>query len=74
MTRLVTGNTLGIQVLEALGIDPNNVCAVQIDLACNQAATIQITRLIKDEEARQIVDHLSKYRIEPADARGAEDD
>lgn len=74
MSRLVTGNTLGMQVLEALGIDPANVSTVQINLACNQAATVQITRLIKDEEARQIVDHLSKYRIEPADAGGPEDD
>lgn len=74
MSRIVSGNTLGMQVLEALGIDPANVSAVQINLQAMEPATIQITRTIKDEEARQIVDLLSVYRIEPAEATGAEDD
>lgn len=74
MSRIVSSNTLGMQVLEALGIDPANVSAVQISLQAMEPATIQITRTIKDEEARQIVDLLSVYRIEPAEAIGAEDD
>lgn len=71
---IASSNTLGMQVLEALGIDPANVSAVQISLQAMEPATIQITRTIKDEEARQIVDLLSVYRIEPAEAIGAEDD
>lgn len=74
MSRIVSGNTLGMQVLEAFGIDLANVSAVQINLQAMEPATIQITRTIKDEEARQIVDLLSVYRIEPAEATGAEDD
>lgn len=74
MSRIVSGNALGMQVLEALVIDPANVSAVQISLQAMEPATIQITRTIKDEEARQIVDLLSVYRIEPAEATGAEDD
>ncbi|RAU39209.1 hypothetical protein [Pseudomonas sp. RIT411] len=74
MSRIVSSNTLGMQVLEALGIDPANVSAVQISLQAMEPATIQITRTIKDEEARQIVGLLSVYRIEPAEAIGAEDD
>lgn len=71
---IASSNALGMQVLEALGIDPANVSAVQISLQAMEPATIQITRTIKDEEARQIVDLLSVYRIEPAEAKGAEDD
>lgn len=71
---IASSNTLGMQVLEALGIDPANVSAVQISLQAMEPATIQITRTIKDEEARQIVDLLSLYRIEPAEATGAEHD
>lgn len=71
---IASSNTLGVQVLEALGIDPANVSAVQISLKAMEPATIQITRTIKDEEARQFVDLLSVYRIEPAEATGAEDD
>lgn len=52
MSRIVSSNTLGMQVLEALGIDPANVSAVQINLQAMEPATIQITRTIKDEEAR----------------------
>ena len=63
-----------MQVLEALGIAPANVSAVQINLQAMEPATIQITRTIKDEEARQFVDLLSVYRIEPAEATGGEDD
>lgn len=74
VSRIVSSNTLGMQVLEALGIDPANVSAVQINLQAMEPATIQITRTIKDEEARQIVDLLSVYRIEPAEATGGEDD
>lgn len=74
MSRIVSSNTLGMQVMEALGIDPANVSAVQISLQAMEPATIQITRTIKDEEARQIVDLLSVYRIEPAEATGAEHD
>lgn len=74
MSRIVSSNTLGMQVLEALGVDPANVSAVQINLQAMEPATIQITRTIKDEEARQFVDLLSVYRIEPAEATGAEDD
>lgn len=71
---IASSNTLGMQVLEALGIDPTNVSAMQINLQAMEPATIQITRTIKDEEARQIFDLLSVYRIEPAEAKGAEDD
>lgn len=74
MSRIVSSNTLGMQVMEALGIDPANVSAVQISLQAMEPATIQITRTIKDEEARQIVDLLSVYRIEPAEATGGEDE
>lgn len=74
MSRIVSGNAIGMQVLEALGIDPANVSAVQINLQAMEPATIQITRTIKDEEARQFVDLLSVYRIEPAEATGFEDD
>lgn len=74
MSSIVSSNTLGMQVLEALGIDPANVSAVQINLQAMEPATIQITRTIKDEEARQFVDLLSVYRIEPAEATGGEDD
>lgn len=74
MSRIVSGNALGMQVLEALGIDPANVSAVQISLQAMEPATVQITRTIKDEEARQIVDLLPVYRIEPAEATGGEDD
>ena len=71
---IASSNALGMQVLEALGIDSANVSAVQINLQAMEPATIQITRTIKDEEARQIVDLLSVYRIEPAEAKGAGDD
>lgn len=74
MSRIVSSNILGMQVLEALGIDPANVSAVQISLQAMEPATIQITRTIKDEEARQIVDLLSVFSIEPAEATGAKDD
>ena len=74
VSRIVSSNTLGMQVLEALGIAPANVSAVQINLQAMEPATIQITRTIKDEEARQFVDLLSVYRIEPAEATGGEDD
>ena len=74
MSRIVSSNTLGMQVMEALGIDPANVSAVQISLQAMEPATIQITRTIKDEEAHQIVDLLSVYRIEPAEATGGEDE
>lgn len=70
VSRIVSSNALGMQVMEALGIDPANVSAVQISLQAMEPATIQITRTIKDEEARQIVDLLSVYRIEPAEAVG----
>lgn len=73
MSRIVSGNALGMQVLEALGIDPANVSAVQISLQAMEPATIQITRTIKHEQARQIVDLLSAYRIEPAEAVGEQD-
>lgn len=66
---IASSNTLGMQVLEALGIDPANVSAVQISLQAMEPATIQITRTIKDEEARQVVDLLSVYRVEPAEAK-----
>ncbi|HAC66492.1 MAG TPA: hypothetical protein DCP19_00600 [Pseudomonas sp.] len=67
MSRIVSGNTLGMQVLEALGIDPANVSAMQINMQAMEPATIQITHTIKDDEAQQIVDLLSVYRIEPAE-------
>jgi hypothetical protein len=73
MSRILSSNALGMQVLEALGIDSANVSAVQISLQAMEPATIQITRTIKDEEARQIVDLLSVYRIEPAEAVGEQD-
>jgi len=63
-----------MQVLEALGIDHRNVTAVQINLEAMEPAIIQITRAIMDEEAQQFVDLLSVYRIEPAEAKGAEHD
>nr|DAI13530.1 MAG TPA: hypothetical protein [Caudoviricetes sp.] len=74
VSRIVSSNTLGMQVLEALGIDPANVSAVQINLQAMEPATVQITRTIMDQEAQQIVDLLSVYRIEPAEATGGEDD
>ena len=70
----MTGNALGLQVLEALGLDPASVRAVQINMEVNQAATVQVTRFIYDEEARQMVDHLALYRIEPAKAIGERDE
>ncbi len=74
MSRLMTGNALGLQVLEALGIDHKNVTAVQIDMRAMEAATIKITRSIKVEEAQQIVNYLSAYRIEPAEPTGERDE
>lgn len=74
VSRIVSSNTLGMQVMEALAIDLASVSAVQISLQAMEPATIQITRTIKDEEARQIVDLLSVYRIEPAEATGGEDE
>lgn len=74
ISRIVSSNTLGMQVLEALGIDLASVSAVQINLQVVEPSTIQITRTIKDEDAPQIVDLLSVYRVEPAEVKGAEDD
>ncbi len=74
MSRLMTGNALGLQVLEALGIDHRNVTAVQIDMRAMEAATIQITRSVKVEEAQQIVNYLSAYRIELAEPIGERDE
>jgi len=74
MSRLATGNTLGMQVLEALGICDKSVRSVQLNMECNQAATVTFVVLIDDEEARRIVDHLSMYRIEPVEAEVAGDE
>lgn len=73
VSKVITGNALGMQVLEALGIDANGVRSVQLNMECNQAATATVVVLVKDEEARQIVDLLSVYRIEPAEALGESD-
>lgn len=74
MSRIVSSNTFGMQVLEALGIDLASVSAVQINLQVMEPSTIQITRTIKDEDAPQIVDLLSVYRVEPSEVKGAEND
>ncbi len=63
----MTGNTLGMQVLEALGIKANYVRAVQINMSCNEAATVQVTTLVEDDQGRRIVERLSSYRVELID-------
>ncbi|ONN70670.1 hypothetical protein [Pseudomonas oryzihabitans] len=70
----MTGNALALQVLEALGIGHRNVTAVQIDMRAMEAATIQITRSVKVEEAQQIVNYLSAYRIELTEPIGERDE
>lgn len=73
MSYLHTGNTLGLQVLEALGIEAKFVTEVQISLKAGEVATAQITVAIYDEQARAMVDHFSAYKVVEAEAKGEED-
>lgn len=70
MNHLQTGNTLGLQVLEALGIDAKFVTEVQINLKAGEVATAQITVAIYDDQARAMVDHFSTYKVVEAEAHG----
>lgn len=72
MSYLHSGDTLGLQVLEALGIEAKYVTEVQISLRAGQVATAQITVAIYDEQARAMVDHFSTYKVVEAEAKSEE--
>lgn len=70
MSHLHSGDTLGLQVLEALSIDAKYVTEIQISLRAGQVATAQITVAIYDEQARAMVDHFSNYKVVEAESHG----
>lgn len=67
MISISSGNSLGLQVLEALGLDPKRVTSVEISMEANQAATVTVRRHIDDGEARKVADCLSRYEVRPID-------
>lgn len=58
-----TGNTLGLEILSALGMDKKLVKSVGIDCQTNEAATVTIVRMVSDEEAAKIVEELRSYAL-----------
>ena len=54
---------VGLEVCEALGIDPYDVTHIDIFLGINKAATINIERYLKSSEVGNLAKILEKYEI-----------
>jgi len=67
MSNICTGNTLGLQVLEVLGLDQKHVTSIEICMQASQAATVTVHRHLDDDEARRVADCLSRYELKPLD-------
>lgn len=61
--KLETSNTLGKSVLDAVGIDPGLVTNVKIECAAGHPAQLTITTCVTEDQAKNIVATLRKYKI-----------
>lgn len=61
----ITGEKLGTEICEALGIPPGEVCQIVINLKAGDVATIAFKRFLTDEESRKIGRTFwDRYKIE----------
>ena len=61
MVNIQSGNTLGMAVLKALGIDHKGVRSLSINMDANELATVTIIRSMDKAEADQLVTELRNY-------------
>ena len=59
------GLSVGIEVCKALGLDPENVHSVHINLDAGNVADIEIKRFLVTSEIGPILEVLKKYEIKP---------
>lgn len=58
-----TGNALGKEILEALGLPWKNVTGVDIQLRADGAAHLRTDSFITNEDGQRIGERLTLYRI-----------
>jgi hypothetical protein len=61
MSNFVTSTSLGPQILEILGVKSDVVTDFQIFFEAGQLVTCSITRILTDEEGKQISSVLESY-------------
>ena len=60
---LATGNALGKEILEALGLPWKNVTGIDIQLRADGAAHLRTDSFITNEEGQRIGQRLALYRL-----------
>lgn len=63
MSRIVSGNALGMQVLEVLGLEAKDVASIQINMRPNCAAEVVVTLHIRDDEADGLVGCIRTHKV-----------
>ena len=60
---VITATRLGLEICEALGLDPMDVTDINISLGVGRVATVNITRFIKSSEVDNLAKVLERYEI-----------
>ena len=68
----ITGQKLGKELCEVLGIDPSFVRSISIEANCNKVAELTIVRMVSSGEMQQMKSALEKYTLKGKDPENAQ--
>ena len=62
-----TGSKLGLEIMEALGIDSQRVVSIKLILEAGDIAKVEVVRAVSVDDGERLIQKLSSYILVPAD-------
>ena len=60
-----SGSELCVEILRAVGIDPDDACSLVLQCSVSEVATLDVTFLVRDDGG--IADVVKRYELKPKD-------
>lgn len=62
-TKLISGQELGMKILDACKVEHVRVIGVSVDMKPNEAATLTVVRVLTPEEAEDLISAVTEYDL-----------